>query len=920
MGKTARSFRFCLALWVMMTCGMAKADDAVTVASLKKFFTNIAAYNEHYTQEKVYLHLDNNGYFPGEKIWFKAYVFKASTLLPTTLSKVLYVELVMPDGQVVERQTLPIINGRTYGDISLENIFITGYYEVRAYTRAMLNWDASYVYSRVVPIYDVPKDTTQFSTLSFRKSTEDRKLIRLDGRPKPAPLFPMESKSKKVELGFYPQGGNIVKGLESKVAYRLTNKEGQSLQQSIAIYKADGTQIATSQPLHEGMGSFMLPTDWDGGYAEVDGEKFNLPEAQPRGCELSARETSEGLTWTVSSTADMARQLVGLSVTCRGQACHFDTVRLAGNAKAQQFSIPRQWLKDGIHQVTLFTPEGQVLAERMVWIAPHKKPLIFEVKQNAKVFQPFSPIVLDFSLQDAEGQPLQGEFSLSVQDVAGMVAPDVVNLQTDMLLTSDLKGYIHQPEYYFEKNDDSHAEALDLLLLVQGWRRYEWKEMAGVEAKEIAYPAEEQLMLDGKIVKSPKDDTPITNMNVNLVMMSDTRLREVSTKTADDGTFAIGFGKGFYDNRLGFISVTNDKDKTQSCAVKLSRNFHPSAQAYEPMALTSLERKDLRQTLTAEQPHTFQWVDTIPKVHHLGEAKVTEKKHYTSQYGTRYTYLGGEKAGRQIATVYYNLEDEMQRLMDDGQYEPLLWDWLKKQNPYFDYDLIERGKSYASNAELDGRVGKGVRGRDVTSKAAQEWFRQTWGNGEKEEEEKKTIDPSKGVPSKDIDEYNERAEMEASFALTYKLRPVTVMLDNKYPVKHDLNILGSDVRSLYIVEDNTILGSILPDSIFMDTRQPVVFLLYSNLDIPLLNKYKKGTRTTILHGYSRPTEFFSPDYRKADAPTPTDVRRTLYWAPDMVTDSDGHANVIFYSNSRPQSQIHVNAQGIAVNGQMFGSE
>ena len=156
-----------LGSFLMMFCYTVSVQAADDLTRLKHFAKNINTYDRNYTQEKVYLHLDNNGYFPNEKIWYKAYVFKAGTLLPTDMSKVLYVELVTPTGEVKERQTLPIYNGRTYGDFSLKDIFQTGYYEIRAYTRAMLNWDNSYIYSRVIPIFNIPKDTTQFSKLSL---------------------------------------------------------------------------------------------------------------------------------------------------------------------------------------------------------------------------------------------------------------------------------------------------------------------------------------------------------------------------------------------------------------------------------------------------------------------------------------------------------------------------------------------------------------------------------------------------------------------------------------------------------------------------------------------------------------------------------------------------------------------------------
>ena len=161
------SFRILTFVVALLFTASLQAQNNDAIEKLKKYFTNVAVFDNNFTQEKVYLHLDNNGYFLNEKIWFKAYVFRASTLLPTSLSKVLYVELVTPEGEVISRKILPINNGRTYGDISLENIFQSGYYEIRAYTRAMLNWDSHYIYSRVVPICEAPADSSEFSALKI---------------------------------------------------------------------------------------------------------------------------------------------------------------------------------------------------------------------------------------------------------------------------------------------------------------------------------------------------------------------------------------------------------------------------------------------------------------------------------------------------------------------------------------------------------------------------------------------------------------------------------------------------------------------------------------------------------------------------------------------------------------------------------
>ncbi|MBR4845858.1 MAG: hypothetical protein IKU98_05510, partial [Bacteroidaceae bacterium] len=124
--------------------------------SLAQFVRNIVTFNSMFAQEKVYLHFDNTGYFMGETIWFKAYVVNPSTNRPNILSRVLYVELLTPEGRIIQSQKLKIENGQCNGQFSLKELLHPGFYEVRAYTSVMLNWPNAPIFSRVFPVFNAP--------------------------------------------------------------------------------------------------------------------------------------------------------------------------------------------------------------------------------------------------------------------------------------------------------------------------------------------------------------------------------------------------------------------------------------------------------------------------------------------------------------------------------------------------------------------------------------------------------------------------------------------------------------------------------------------------------------------------------------------------------------------------------------------
>ena len=914
---------------VFITCCRAatvQAGNGDDLNRLRSFMKNLATFESNYTQEKVYLHLDNNGYFPGEKIWYKAYVTRASTLLPTDMSKVLYVELVTPMGEVKERQTLPIYNGRTYGCFSLDNVFQTGFYEVRAYTRAMLNWDASYLYSRVIPIYNIPEDTTQFTKLSMFDYPADEKL--LNKRPTPGPLLDNGSrKCGKLIMTFYPEGGHLTKGLGGRVAYKLTDEAGLPVAPMLTLVRSDGEELQTSAPLHEGMGVFRLPSDWVGGYVKaVDGngdvQQFRLPKVQETGCAFEV-ETDKDNNIDISVSTRGIEGLLGISVTCRGRLFGFDTLRATPATVTRTFR--RKALHDGIHQVTLFTQDGEILAERLVWVEPRRKPMVFEVKQNREVYSPFSPIVLDFTLKNADGKPMRSEFSLSVQDVDGMVGADAAGLKTDMLLSSDLKGYVHNPDWYFEAYDSLHRRAHELLLMVQGWRRYEWKQMVGLDTIRINYPVEEALTVDGKIASFSKDHEGKAGLDVKMVLIDGTGLSMGESITDSLGKFAMRFGREVYGDNYGYFTVLRKtkkgKGKRVRAAVMLNRSFYPDPLAYEPVEMQTESAKDLRHDMSVSRPDTFEWKDDKgpgKKVHKLRPVKVKGKSRFPSYERDAMT------AARQEGALYYNMEDEIEKLRDSGAIYAYIWDWLEKRNPYFShYYRTSPGMNY--------------------------WEPYNQGIGISYEHYRSPFEYNPyGFDNSLFSQFHSYGFSDAQpsyLSFSYRKKKAVVLLNGKLQssLSEDIDLLGCEVKSLVICPVTDALRELYPalnkgrfsttyhESLNNMSKEMAIkmtppehyayaLIVTTYASPPFLLDDKKGIRTTLLHGYSRVADFYSPDYRTVDVPDGKDVRRTLYWNPAVETDKHGKARVSLFSNSRALQRIHINAQGMAVNGQMFSLE
>ena len=854
--------------------------QATAADSLLAMFGEVAGYEQRWTREQVYVHLDNNAYMEGETIWFSAYVVYASTLRPTRLSRVLYVELLNAAGDVMERKKLRITDeGQASGEFKLEeHVMRSGFYEIRAYTRAMLNWDAAAVFSRVVPVFRKSDDGAPGGDLVMEDSygTTDAP----SSRPKSA----ASSKSEKpqrdggVLAEFFPEGGSRVEGLPSVVAFRLTDTKGNPIDGTCSLYDKAGGLLATASTEHEGMGSLTVPAGVDDGRVEVvrDGKtsRFSLPDSRPGYALSVAWASDDTLRLTIGAGAMPGSRLMGISVTARGHATYFDTLSVSSDV-VRQLSVLRTSLGNGVNQVSLVDASGRVWAERLVWNNP-PEALRLDIRQNEASYAPCSPVALEMTLTDMAGRPRQAIFSLSVRDRGGEMVARSTGIRESLLLSSGVKGYIARPEYYFASDDEAHRRAIDLLLLVQGWRCYDWQEMAGLTDKQLIHPVEEGILIDGRAVGSRKS-RGLSDCQVDIdVFLADQRLKGVS-HTDSLGGFAFLCPSFFGDGIANFY--ISREGKARYGFIALNRNFSP-----QPRYISEAERT-LRPPLAVageqvSDASLFAWTDTLPEPSvALGEARVVAKG-FNDHYTGRFSWRGGEAAGRRYSDVYYNVEEELERYMDEGKASPLLWEWLKERNHYFSYELLDDG------------------GPTSVQEAA---LAET------------------GLPAL------------PSFKVEYKGRPTYVVLDNDLLAADragfleqvdPAELMADEVKSLIISEDPVAYQRfVLPrvGGTLSQVSSPVVIFVYTNPQTNIY-QYKKGRRITRIHGYASPAAFDHPDYRQRDVPTDTDYRRTLYWNSRVSTDAEGKASAVFFSNSRDGSGLVFSAQGVTAAGEFIDLE
>ncbi|MBO5807656.1 MAG: SEL1-like repeat protein [Bacteroidaceae bacterium] len=622
--------------------------------SLDNIIIRSAIKQSLFPEERVYLHFDNTAYYLGENIWFKAYVMSGVDEEPTTMSRVLYVELVSPEGYVVKTNKYRIeSDGSCHGSFELNPLLLSGYYEVRAYTRYMLNRGKDAIFSRVFPIFDkVNADNWDFKNMLDRRRAflvdieENDSLTGLDRK-----IEWVNSELPSCDLRFYPEGGHLVNGIESTVAYEVFGNDGINSEQSITI-TADGKPLLTSTPEHLGKGTFTITPHKDIKYRAIlkqgkKEKKFDLPDVEDEGATINVIEENGTYYITTRNNLDGATEM-GCAVVHRGKVSFYE--RFQSTDTCMLFAIDSNTLAEGVNRVVLFVNESIPLAERLFFVT-HTKPqesdnataklLVTSDGESIEELDvtPHGKITLDIERED--GKPITGgTFSLSVSDADYRQQTSYTyNLYTYMLLGSELKGYIPDAARYFDLKNNNRARELDLIMLTHGWTSYDWSKLCSRDAK-LKHPIERGITIKGRFIKKRPDKrfgkldrTIVTNKpgaNIKFdITYNDSLLTKYNFNTDANGEFRIQT-RDFTGKRVArLIGPRTSYDSRDSIfAFALDRYFSPAMRLYHYWERNT-GMPTTQERLTAER-------DSIIKVHPfeylISQVEVVSKKKREANY------------------------------------------------------------------------------------------------------------------------------------------------------------------------------------------------------------------------------------------------------------------------------------------------
>jgi hypothetical protein len=502
--------------------------------------------------QKVFLHTDKAEYRSGEIIWLKAYVFDGENHILWSDTSNVYIELINAEGNTMAMRILLSEEGFASGEIGLRTDFPDGNYILRAYTDWMMNFSDDFYYKRYLYINNPGFDDIVPRGEMRRNRRFNRQLRRMSGEYQ-AETFPEKVSDfffnlftsgdpSEYQAAFFPEGGNLVEGIPSRVAFKMADALGYGIEASAEITDNNGAVVATFSTDRGGIGVFeILPEKGNIYNVTVTSNgrtwRYELPEAAAEGFVLRVDNENGHLRISAVSTLDPSSpgwsgELI-LAGHTRGNLLIAESIRLEDGAG--EIKVNKEIFPTGIAHFTLFTPDRVPVAERLSFIG-HEDALTFSpsVSQTG----PQSDYIdLRFAVRDHNGDPVRGTFSLSAG--TGHAGNNIhqKDLLSFLLLDSDLQGLTTNVYDYIYSGDD-HDELIDKLLLTHGWRRFDWKSLLAGELPEIRFIPSTGLSIAGTVTDPARNES-LRNYPISLRILKEGQEKLLSTSTGRNGAFAF---------------------------------------------------------------------------------------------------------------------------------------------------------------------------------------------------------------------------------------------------------------------------------------------------------------------------------------------------------------------------------------------
>ncbi|RZK56127.1 MAG: hypothetical protein EOO91_12720 [Pedobacter sp.] len=523
--------------------------------------------------EKTYLQTDRNYYSSGEDVWFSAFLVNGKSTTLTNTSNNLYVELIDPTANLIERKLIRMDAGLGNGDFKLKDTLQSGWYNIRAYTNWMHNFGDDFVFQKKIYIANTANDKNAKLVKKTTKKVENTTTI-----------------TPKKTITFFPEGGSLIEGLSSIVAFKTNDEMGNGLKAKGSVISSKGDTVTTFQSTEAGMGIFAFSPLANENYKVEwlhDTEKLTttLPVALKKGFALHVTTDSATIRLAISTNDvtfnELQNKPITIAIKHAGDNVYTGTVDL--RKATVSVTIPTKDLPAGLATLTLLDNLGRPQCERLIYIQSTNK-INLAISSDKQIYKAREKVELKIRATNEDGKPVKTNLSLGVVD--GLIPVDETNVVTYLMLQSEIKGEIKNADQYFDPQNAGRFKQLDLLLLTQGWRDYLWKKLADSTIK-ISYMPEPGITITGS-VKEKLGNKPLPEMNITLFAPDFKGDKIYITKTDAAGRYYLD-GLNWNGNKAIKLSSRNNKNEKKGW-LQIDTLFKPitvNIKNFNPLAVST---------------------------------------------------------------------------------------------------------------------------------------------------------------------------------------------------------------------------------------------------------------------------------------------------------------------------------------------
>ena len=765
----------------------------------------MSIYAEQFPTEKIHVHFDKSIYNKEETIWYKTYVLAESGL--TTLSANVYVEWYDTTGRMIKQTVAPLFQSTAKGSFELPADYTGNFIRVKAYTRWMLNDDPAFAYQRDLIINNSTTPTV----------------------PKPVIL--------KTKVDVFPEGGFLVNGLYMRVAFKAINQFGSPVSIKGTLVNDKNKVLDSLKVAHDGMGSFYFTPKAGENYQlkwiDANGRSgvTAISPAKADGASITVERTNEKALLKIERTINAPSNFKMMNLLVHMNRNLFYRISLNATEKTVlNAEIPIDELSTGILQFSLFTSDWIPVAERIMFINNRLHEFSAKLTPQLTTLTKRGKNVFDILVSDTAFTNM----SVSVTD-ASIENSAANTIYSDMMLSGDIKGKINNPGYYLSSDADSVTAHLDLVMLTNGWRRFDWEKIKAAYVPELKYAPETDLMkITGKVY-GLKNISTSNDLLLNIMVLNkDSSSNMHFVPVNKDGTFEQK-GVFFYDTSRIFYSFNKNPTLTSIAQIQFENG---------------LLRQVAKSVVYDDMNKPFVWTDSISR-----------------------------------AKMNYFLSQQE--------------DWKRRSSYKTLQEVIVKSKVKSRDQILEEKYATGL---------------------------------FSGGDAYTFNLLDDKSAMGALDILTYLQGKVPGLMISGQGAQTSLSWRGS-TPDLFVNEISSSMDMVrtvsVRDIALIKVFRPPFFgamgggsggaiVIYTRKggDFSNNSSASKGMANTILTGYAKFKEFYSPQYDNPEEMAETDIRTTLYWNPYVITNKKSPRVRIQFFNNDISKKLQVVLEGINSDGKM----